>query len=165
MSNYEDIIINHLENKEHNVGKEKYIRLLKKKYAEYKNICIFPMGIEGTAMLDKLKCQGINVDFFCDNDPKKVDKVYKGTKCISLEELYKRKDDTIIIISTVYYKEIYNQLLEKGFKNLDRILANKFEVDEYFSRNNVDYIRKNIFELIDILDDDESKRVVCKIIG
>lgn len=164
MNNYEEIIIKHLKNKEQNTGEQKYIELLKKKYSEYKNICIFPMGIEGTSMFNKLKSQGINVDFFCDNNPEKVNKLYKGVKCISLEELYKEKDDTIIIISTLYYKEIYKQLLEKGFKNLDRVLANKFEIDEYFLKNNIGHIRENICNLIDILDDEESKKIVCKII-
>ncbi|WP_297417017.1 FkbM family methyltransferase [Clostridium sp.] len=160
MVDYKQEIAKYLDSK----SNDKYLELIKNKISKFKYICIFPMGIEGMSMFDKLKCQGINVDFFCDNNPKKVDTLYKGIKCIPLDELHKKKDDTVVIISSLYYKEIYKQLSEKGFKHLDRILANKFEIDEYFLKNNIDDIKKSIFKLIDILDDEESKRIVCKII-
>lgn len=160
MEKYKEKIEKYLDNK----NNEKYLDLIKSKLSNCKNICIFPMGIAGVGIFDKLKNVGINVDFFCDNNVQLIGKKYKGVKCISLEELEKKKEDTVVIIETIHYKEIYKQLSQLGFNKLERVLPSKFEIDDYFSNNSIDYIKKKILELIDILEDEESKRVVCKII-
>lgn len=160
MIDYKDKIIKCLEIKKD----EKYLDLIKNKLLKCENICIFPMGVAGVGILDKLKNEGINVNFFCDNNVESVGKKYKGIKCISLEELEKKKDDTTVIIETIYYKEIYKQLSELGFEKLERILPSKFEIDNYFNDNNITDIKKKNLELIDILEDEESKRIICKII-
>lgn len=160
MLDYKGKIINCLNRK--NDGK--YLDLIRNKLLKSKNICIFPMGIAGVSILDKLKNIGINVDFFCDNNIEKVGKAYKGIRCISLEELERKKEDTTVIIETIHYKEVYNQLSKLGFKKTERILPSKFEIDDYFNTNNITNIKRKILQLIDILDDEESKRVICKII-
>lgn len=147
-----------------NRSKILYIDFLKKKFSKYNHICIFGMGNLGQGTMIALEKEGIKIDFFCDNDSKKIGTKFKNIKCISLEELKKIKNETIIIIAARFYKEIYNQLKIEGFENLERVFSNKFEVDNYFSENNNKYIRDKIMELLDILEDQESKRVISRII-
>lgn len=158
MINYKDEAINYLVNKE-----EKYIDLVKEKLSKFENICIFPMGIAGIGIYDKLKHWGINANIFCDNNIEKIGQQYKGIPCISLDQLIKMKDNTIIIIETIYYKEIYNQLLNLGFINLERLLPSIFDIENYLERNDLNEIGNKVLELMDILEDEESKKVVCKI--
>lgn len=158
--NYKENIVRCLDGKKN----EKYLDLIKNKLSKSRYICIFPMGIAGVSILNKLKSEGIYIDFFCDNNVEKIGKEYKGIKCISVEELEKKKDETVVIIESIYYKEIYSQLSQLGFKKIERILPSKFEIDDYFSSNNINYIKSKVLELIDILDDEESKRVISKII-
>lgn len=141
-----------------------YLSLIKDRLSKYDNICIFPMGIAGIGMANKLRDIGINIDFFCDNDTKKIGRKYKGIECISLKELQDKKDSTVVVIESIYYKEIHKQLLELEILNLERILPGKFEIDNHLNNNSIGEIKKKIFELIDILDDDESRRIISRII-
>ena len=144
---------------------QSYSEFLKIKFREYKFICVFGLGNVGKGTVDAFEEKGIEVDFFCDNDTLKVGNKYKGIECISVDELKEKKEDTLVIIATRYYKEIYEQLKGSNFKNLERIFTNKFCVDDYFLSNpDIDSIKMKILNLLDILDDEESKRVVIRII-
>lgn len=160
MVDYKQEIAKYLDNK----SSDEYLELIKNKISKFKHVCIFPMGIAGVSILNKLQNVGINVDFFCDNNAERIGKKYKGVECISLEELQKKKDDTIVIIETIHYKEIYKQLSELGFRGLERLLPSKFEIDTYFDTHKRSDIKENVIKLMDILEDEESKRIICKII-
>ncbi len=161
MIDYKNKISEILENR----NCQNYSEFLKLKFKEYKFICIFGAGNIGKGTVDAFEKQGIEVDFFCDNDASKVGNKYKGIECISLEELKEKKDETLVIIATRYYKEIYKQLKCSNFKNLDRIFTNKFFVDDYFFSNpDIDSIKEKMWNLLDILDDEESKRIASRII-
>lgn len=147
-----------------NNRKINYTEYIKQKYGKFKNVCIFGVGNLGRNLPVELQQLGISVNFFCDNDKNKVGRVYDSIPCISVEELDRIKDNTVVIIATRYYKEIYQQLRQLGFKNLERIFSNKFQVDSYFENNNIDYIVAKIFSVIDILADEESVRVYTRII-
>lgn len=159
MRDYKRMICKCFENK----VKDNYANVLKKRFHQYKFICIFGCGNIGQGTLNDLVEEGIKVDFFCDNDTKKVGQIYNNVKCISVDELREKKDETIVIIATRYYKDIYNQLSKLGFSNLDRIFTNKFAIDDYMN-NNLEDTKTKIFKLIDILGDDESRRIVYRLI-
>lgn len=141
-----------------------YLDYLKRKYSKYKHICIFGAGNIGFGTADAFIKEGISIDFFCDNDKKKVGKLYNNIKCISFNELTKIKQETIVIIATRYYKDIYNQLIEYNFLNIDRVFTNKFNIDNYLVNNNRENIILRLEELMDILEDKESKRILVRII-
>ncbi len=156
---YRNRICSYLNNR----GKQ-YADYLEEKYKKFKYICVFGVGNIGKSLPEELAQNGIVVNFFCDNDNSKVGNKYNGILCISLEELETYKDETVVIIATRYFKEIYKQLQELGFKNLDRVLSNKFDVDGYFRNNKVESVIDKITKVIDILADEESKRVYTRII-
>lgn len=158
--NYNDLITKSFDN----IHEETYLEFLKKKYKKFKYVCIFGMGNLGKGTADALTKEGIVVDFFCDNDSSKTGDIYKGVECISLDELTENKEDTIIIIATRHYKDIYRQLSKADFKNLDRIFTNKFDIEKYISNNDLNSITSKLIKLIDILEDNESKRILNRII-
>lgn len=156
---YKNEICSYFKNRE-----KQYTDYLKEKYKKFKYICVFGVGNIGKCLPEELVQNGIKVNFFCDNDNSKTGKKFNGVLCISLAELEAYKEETMVIIATRYYKEIYNQLQALGFNHLDRVLSNKFDVDDYFRNNKVESVIDKITEVIDVLTDEESKRVYTRII-
>lgn len=141
-----------------------YSTYLKNKYKNYKYICMFGVGNIGLYSQQQLKKLGIIVDFFCDNDSKKWGGVLNEITCISLQELISKKEDTMVLIATRYYKEIYLQLENLNFKNIDRVLDNKFLVDAFFESQDREFVIDKLSKTVDILEDDESCRILTRII-
>lgn len=141
-----------------------YCLYLREKCAKYKNVCIFGIGNIGLYTQQQLKQRDIIVDYFCDNDSEKWGKIYNEIPCVSLQELIAMKDDTIVFIQTRYYKEIYKQLKDLGFANIDRVLDNKFFVDEFLEKTDKEYVMNHLFQVIDVLEDEESCRILTRIV-
>lgn len=141
-----------------------YTDYIKSRCKEFEYICVFGVGNLGRNLPKELKEFGISVDYFCDNDKNKVDKMYGSTPCISVKELVEIKDNALIIIATRYYKEIYEQLRQLGFKNLERVFSNKFQVDSYLENINIEEIAQKICSVIDIIEEEESIRVYTRIV-
>lgn len=136
-----------------------YLNYLKKRLKDSrKKICIFPMGVGGKGMLDKLNSIGIEIDFFCDNNPDIWGSVYCGKKCISKRELIGQADNVIVIIaSTTYYREIKMSLIADGVVDIERIYFEKIYAEQYIE-NNSD-VEKKISEVRDLCADNLSKKV------
>lgn len=166
MDSYTKEISKLLEKRKEYLHTYKYLDLIKDKINKYKNVCIFPMGVVGKAMCSQLKNYDINVDFFCDNNIEKIGMKHRGVKCISIKDLIKVKEDTLVIIASGQHREIYKQLLEDGFsdENLDVFMDTKVEIDEYIRKHDLNYIKDNIDRLLDILEDEKSKNIVKTII-
>lgn len=141
-----------------------YCSYLREKCAKYKNVCIFGIGNIGLYSQYQLKQHNITVDFFCDNNSEKWGKIYNDIPCISLQELIEIKDETIVFIQTRYYKEIYRQLKNLGFANLDRILDNRFFIGEFLGKTDKEYVIDHLLQVIDILEDEESCRILTRIV-
>ncbi len=116
--------------------KSNYLNDIQKKL-NGKRVCIFPMGIAGTSMSDKLRTIGIEVSFFCDNSPQSWGKCYKGKECLRPEILAQMPQDelAVVIESAKYYDEIKRQLLDAGIKNVMRIFFEKISAEKYTSEN------------------------------
>lgn len=147
-----------------NLKNMKYLKYIKDKLSKYRYICIFGLGNVGKELHEELLKRNIQVDFFCDNNYEKVGSIYKNTKCISVDELIKIKEETLVLIATVYYKEIYEQLNLMEVPNIDRFFANKLILEEKISRKDISKIYENINALMNILSDDISKRIVLRLI-
>ena len=57
-------------------------------------VVLFGAGTIGSLTLASLKSIGVNVDYFCDSDPRKQNKYIEDKKIISPEELYKFEKNT-----------------------------------------------------------------------
>ncbi len=126
--------------------------------SQNKRICIFPMGIAGKSLLDKLASIGIAVDYFCDNDDRKKGEEYKGIKCISKEELKRINEKTVIIIESLYYHEIKKGLINEGFQNVQRLYFEKIAGEEYINNNRMEY-REKREEVMKLLSDEKSQKI------
>jgi len=75
-----------------------------------KKICIFGAGYYGKRLHYDLYNRMITVDFFSDNDPKKWGSSVEGISCLSVQQLFEIKDDTLIIIAARIPTKIIKQL-------------------------------------------------------
>lgn len=137
----------------------RYLRKIKEKL-EGKKVCIFPMGVGGRDMRDKLSVRSIEVDFFCDNNKAVWGTSYNGTKCISYPELVSMNSDDVVVIveSSFYYDAIKEQLASDGIKNCVRIFFEKIFAEEYVNENR-ENLEQRIEKVLEILADERSKEV------
>ncbi|MGN0364334.1 MAG: FkbM family methyltransferase [Suilimivivens sp.] len=90
-----------------------------------KEIIIYGAGADGKMTMHLLKQIGIEVKYFCDNNPQKWYKEYLGVKVIPTQEVkVEHKNSFVILASQVYAPIFYKQL-----------------VDSYFPRENIWYPR------------------------
>ncbi len=143
-----------------------YGKYLKERYKDFKYVCIWGAGNMGRALPLLLKKFDIEVNWYCDNDKRKVGmNVHNyGIECISLDSLLPYKDETAVIVPTRYYKEIYQQLKELGFPMVDRLFHVKFIVDDYLKNTDILNVILQLQNTIDILDDEESCRILTRLI-
>lgn len=91
-------------------------------YAQYKKI-IF--GASGTGIVLKERLAELNIDthYFCDNDQRKHGQSLEGVSIISPLDLLRisKEDNVLVIISSMYVREIYYQLKELGIQHIKRI--------------------------------------------
>lgn len=141
-----------------------YENYLKEKYSTYDYIIIFGFGNIGLITAKELINHGINVHYFCDNDEQKVGKKYMEISCISVDKLNSIKDQSMIIICTRYYKNIYQQLMEMDVKNIDRVFINKMELIEKFIKFPKEQVINKITKVTELLEDERSKDVYTTIL-
>ena len=111
-------------------------------------------------MIDYLRGWGIEPDCISDNDIERLPDVIKNVPCITVENLMKKgEEDVTFLVESKYYNEIKKGLEEKGFNDIHRIYWGKAEGAEYL-RENLGNFHKNFLELMKILEDEKSKKVV-----
>lgn len=164
--NYKSLMVKFLEYVKHNEEKS-YANQLISSLKKSKYVCIFGMGQVGSCVASLFQEYDLDVkiDFFCDNDPQKWGKKFcNGIKCISPENLKEYRDDIAIIIATQHHEEIREQLAEVGFNNFFPIVAYLSLRNILFCRDNRAYLEEKLLEVMDILADEESKRVLLSIV-
>ena len=108
---------------------------IKKKPKKNGNLLvIYGAGIVGRLTLEALNQKNINVDFFCDSDPRKLKIKVKNVEIISPETLEKLNKETNIFVSIQYFSSIIPFLEKKGFKNLYKVtdLLSNSNLEEYY---------------------------------
>lgn len=91
-------------------------RLKQIKWVE--GIIIFGCGHDGKRLKKQLMDWGYKVDFFCDNDRQKWGMQYEEIEVLAPENLVKTLGKYLIIVaSSLYGKEIYDQLKQKNIPN------------------------------------------------
>lgn len=93
-----------------------------------KKIVIYGASGSGKKFLKVLNKCGFDAAYFSDTNEKKWGTIFEGRKVISPEGLkeYVAKNDCVIIISSVYLKEIYGSLVELGVP--ESIIVSEFAV-------------------------------------
>ena len=137
----------------------RYLKAIRKKL-QGKKVCIFPMGVGGKTMRDRLTSRGIHIDFFCDNKESIWNSAYHGRKCISYPQLTEMNSSEVMVIieSSSYYEAIKEQLFQDGITNCMRIFFEKVYAEEYI-REHDDSIAEQIDNVMDILEDEKSREV------
>ncbi len=92
-----------------------------------KKVCIFGVGQVGLFLAEILEKNGIELDFFCDNNVEKQGKFFHHSVCVSLNTLLTVKEDTLVIVSPENNREILAQLKE----NKVPMVQTKKEVMKY----------------------------------
>jgi len=77
---------------------------------------IFGAGVFGRKLSEKFKGWEVNLDYFCDNNPKICNTKIHKRECIPFDELKKYADEALIFVSPNNADEIYEQLKSNGFK-------------------------------------------------
>lgn len=136
-----------------------YLDHVKEKVAG-KQICIYPMGIAAKSLLNKLKKYEIKIDYFCDKNSQLWGGKYQGVSCISQKQLIElNQEDLVVIVESLYYKEIKKDLEELGIRNILRVYPEKFVIEEYIRVHKKDDIQERVQAIINICADEQSKRV------
>ena len=119
-----------------------YIKKNPKKNGNH--LVIYGAGIVGRLTLEALNQKNINVDFFCDSDPRKLKIKVKNVEIISPETLEKLNKETNIFVSIQYFSSIIPFLEKKGFKNLYKVtdLLSNSNLEEYYNITNLTYQNK-----------------------
>lgn len=130
---------------------------------EKKQICVFGTGAGGRHAWEILKNHGMHVDFFCDNNPKVWNQeVLQNIWCYSMEKLVENKENTVVFIGSIQAsKEIFQQLQSNDFPYI--LDGKNFfmcdDLNDLIDMSRAEFVQK-IEDLINILDDEESKKVV-----
>jgi FkbM family methyltransferase len=146
----------------HNHYKVHFINNLKKT-----KLVLFGASQLGIKVLNILKRKNVNVDFFCDNNSQKWNTELCGIKVISPAELAGLDKNLNIIITSMWHKEIINQLHKLGFynviyfKDIDWYLL--LYLDFYYFDSIINH-QDEINRLMHILEDNRSVDVVKNII-
>lgn len=116
------------------------------------------MGIAGKSMLSKLDAHGIEIDFFSDRNEELWGSRFKGKECIPKDQLMNMpQDDLVVIIESLYYKEIKEELSQCGIKNIMRIYPEKFETDVFVEKYG-STLEEKVKAVLDICEDEISKK-------
>ena len=143
------------------LNRNKSLNWLKNNIKKYNmNVCIFSCGKTSIDAYFKLKKEGIIVDCFSDNDNKWHGKVVLENKiCIAPERI--DRENTIIIVATIYIDDIWEQLKKMKFNYLISIYEIYYLVNNNFDQSiSKEELLKNTKLLFDILADEESKKFV-----
>lgn len=162
--NYEQI-------KKNKTQVEYFFKNIKKMQNNGSKIIIFGTGIAGRCdVYFTLKKYGIEVDYFCDNNLKKIDeKIVDDIKCIGYKELLNFKTTCIcfIGIGPKYIDEVFLQLTNDEFKYLIRyellMIYNLKNVDEKKILSKANFLNK-INKVLNHIEDEKSIDILYKII-
>jgi len=130
-----------------------------------KYTCLFGAGEIGRAVAYELADAGLKADSFCDNNSELWGKtITQNISCISPHQLVIDKDDTRVLITTGYFRQVRAQLESLGITDLLMVPKLMIRNSQYLDRVSCASVQENLCRLIDILNDEESKRVLSVIV-
>lgn len=112
---------------EFNLDVEELLNIIEKN--SNKKIILFGASTLGKKMLYLLEENNIEVEFFCDNNQNKWGTSLCSKKIISPKEVAQMKDECLVIITSMYFKEIYEEL--KASDVLNCVSVKKYSKSTY----------------------------------
>jgi len=100
-----------------------------------KKLVLFGASKLGEQALNFMKQNNIHVDYFADNGFGKIGEKLSDIDIIGIEHLTKLKKDIIIVITSSYHRNIFEQLNTLGFKSVFYI--NNYDEDIKNQNNNI----------------------------
>jgi len=91
------------------------VHKLQKTIIESRNVYIYGAGNNGRITKNILEKQGVHISGFIDSNTEKIGSYIDKCIVYSIYDIYK---DVVIIISSLWYKEIYKKVKKKGYKNI-----------------------------------------------
>ena len=135
------------------------------KHSKY--VCVFGMGAISYPIISALRnISEVRIDFLSDNDSSKWGKSYHGNLlCISPRDLEQYVDDVTILITTQHYKEIYAQLVGRGFSRIFVTTEYRLLNNEFFKKSeNIEKVKGSAMRMLDILEDERSREILRTLI-
>lgn len=83
-----------------------------------KYIIIYGAGTSGQKLLTQLLYDNVYINYFCDSNDKLWGQYVMNKQVISLQDLIKIKDESAVLVSSVYCVEIYDSLKELGINKV-----------------------------------------------
>lgn len=110
-------------------GMKKYFQDIR---SRYKYLCIFGAGIWGTFLCKWLSWYDVNIDFFCDNDNKKVGNTINGVPVLSFGELCAVKNEVLVIVSVTNKERHYNDEINQQILDFPHKIPNILKIAAFF---------------------------------
>ena len=110
-------------------GMKKYFQDIRK---NYKYLCIFGAGIWGIFLGKWLSGYDVKVDYYCDNDKKKVGSIVNDAKVLSFEELVLIKNEVFVIVSATNKERHYNEEINQQIIDFPYIIPNILKIAAFF---------------------------------
>ncbi len=133
--------------------------------ADKKNVVLFGAGYCLSLVLDLMEDNDIKVIGVCDNNKIKIGQKICGKQIEKIEEIQKKYKQFNVVISTSHFKEIKQQLLDKGFENnIFHLPISAYYKNSIYGKNFVKRNHIQFSKVFDILEDDISKKVFVNVI-
>jgi len=129
--------------------------------AREEGIILFGASSYADLFLNKLNNK-FNVKYFIDNDIKKQGKEFNGYIVNPVEIVKNTTSDDVIVIVSIYWKEMLAQLKELGFEGQ---VYSFMHLQKRFSEfKEVEILKEKLLALRGILEDEKSKEILDKIV-
>lgn len=147
-----------------NNGMKKYFQKIRE---NHKYLCIFGAGFWGSYLCKWLLEHDITVDFFCDNNEKRIAETVYGIPVLPFDELLENKNDTFVIVSATnkerrYNDEINNQLSDFPYKMQNLVRFASFCKNDY--KLSYEYCLISAKKICHMLNDEKSKRLFLELL-
>ncbi len=93
------------------------LHVIKKECELGRPIVVFGAGETGERVIKILQKNNIKIDYVCDNDVNKQGKLFHTYKVLAANEI-QYIDSPIVIVASLYFKEIEKQLIELGVNSI-----------------------------------------------
>lgn len=105
------------------INTEVYVKFKFKEANEQdKEIVLFGIGVGGKKVLANMLEEGIHISYICDNNESKWGTLVYGVEIVNPERLKEGKDTVLVFITSIWWYDIKQQLLELGIREEQMII-------------------------------------------
>lgn len=122
-------------------------------------------GIGGTANKFLTQFKSDNIKYICKGNSTYEEEYYKGIKVISISQLKNMDKNALVIILSIYYREIETLLEDMGFKKVIKIIDYDIFFNKHYSIENILCNKEKIDIVYDLFNDCKSKDVFRSLIS